>query len=323
MQTADTGFADVLKFRFDSRIDADDGEAGRLTRVFADSRERSITHLGIRVGLLFGTTYYVPIQLVSTSTADVTTISIPLDEIKSYTTKPEDAELSHATGLMAAGKRIGQLTQLTIHRRSRQLQHLVTERGTHEALVPAAMVTSLTSRQISVDLGGIPVARLSLYRPDAELHDAVYDAIYDYPRLRVELSGITIYAIDGVVWLRGYVSNDLNRRMVEDQLKNIPGLAELHNGLIADSKLAADVSMELARAPMTATSHIGVYPKFGEVHLRGRATSSEARQAAETVAAGVPGVKSVINELIVDPSAEVVPVLAGITNEEDMVPGSN
>jgi hypothetical protein len=74
---------------------------------------------------------------------------------------------------------------------------------------------------------------------------------------------------------------------------------------------------------VTATSHIGVYPKFGEVHLRGRATSSEARQAAETVAARVPGAKTVINELIVDPNAEVVPVMAGITNEEDLVPGSN
>jgi osmotically-inducible protein OsmY len=323
MQTADTDFADVLKFRFDTRIDADDGEAGRLTQIFADSREHSFTHLGIRVGLLFATTYYVPIQLVSSSTADATTISVPLEEIRSYTTKPEGAELSHATGLMAAGKRIGQLTQVTIHRRSRQLQHLVIERGTREVLVPAAMVTSLTSRQISADLGGVPVARLTPYRPDEELHDAVHDAIYNYPRLRVELNGITIYAIDGVVWLRGYVSNDLNRRMVEDQLKNIPGLAELHNDLIADSKLAADVSMALARDPVTVTSHIGVYPKFGEVHLRGRATSSEARQAAETVATRVPGVKAVINELIVDPNAEVVPVMAGITNEDDMVPGSN
>jgi osmotically-inducible protein OsmY len=81
--------------------------------------------------------------------------------------------------------------------------------------------------------------------------------------------------------------------------------------------------MALARDPATATSHIGVYPKFGEVHLRGRATSGEARQAAETAAARVPDVKAVINELIVDPNAEVVPVLAGITNEDDLVPGGD
>jgi hypothetical protein len=32
-------------------------------------------------------------------------------------------------------------------------------------------------------------------------------------------------------------------------------------------------------------------------------------------------VKSVVNELRVNPNADVVPVLAGVTNEEDMVPG--
>jgi hypothetical protein len=37
----------------------------------------------------------------------------------------------------------------------------------------------------------------------------------------------------------------------------------------------------------------------------------------------VPGVKSVVNELLIDPNAQVVPVLAGITNEEDQVPGSD
>jgi osmotically-inducible protein OsmY len=56
--------------------------------------------------------------------------------------------------------------------------------------------------------------------------------------------------------------------------------------------------------------------------LRGRVTNSEARQAAGVIAATVPGVKQVANELGIDPNAELVPVLAGITNEDDMVPGS-
>ena len=80
--------------------------------------------------------------------------------------------------------------------------------------------------------------------------------------------------------------------------------------------------MALAHDPRTANEHIGVYPKFGDVHLRGRATHTEARQAAGAIAATVPGVKQVANELGIDPNADVVPVLAGITNEEDMVPGS-
>jgi osmotically-inducible protein OsmY len=323
MQTATTEFAEVLKFRFDSGILASDGEAGKLTQIVADSQQRIVTHLGIRVGLLFGKTCYLPAQLVTEATADHITVSASLDEILTHTLSPEGAPLNRSTGVMVAGKRIGHLAQLTFHRDTLVLRHLVIERGSREVLLPAAAVTNLTSRQISADLGGTSVVRLTIYRPDEELRQAVHDAIYNYPRLRVELAGITIHAIDGVVWLHGYVSNDLNRRMVEDQLRHIPGLAELHNELIADNELAANVSMALARDARTANQHIGVYPKFGEVHLRGRTLTAEARQDAGTVVATVPGVKSVVNELLIDPNAQVVPVLAGITNEEDQVPGSD
>lgn len=322
MQTAATEFADVFKFRFGAKVEASDGDAGRLVRVIADGQQRVVTHIGVQVGLLFGKTYYLPLDLVSTATADVITVSVPLEEIVKSTIKPEGAELSRSTGIMVAGKHIGQLSQLTIHMETRRLRHLVIERGSRELVVSATAVTSIAARQISADLGGASVAQLAVYRPDEELRQAVYDAIYDYPRLRLELNGIIIHAIDGVVWLRGYVSNDLNRRMVEDQLQDIPGLAELHNELITDTGLAADVSMALAHDPRTAKEHIGVYPRLGEVHLRGRVTTTEARAAAGTIASSNSDAKEVVNELLIDPSAEVVPVLAGITNEDDKVPGS-
>jgi osmotically-inducible protein OsmY len=322
MQTAATEFADVFKFRFDAKVEASDGDAGRLVRVIANGQQRVVTNIGVQVGLLFGKTYYLPLDQVSTATADVITVSVPLEEMVKSTVKPEGAELSRSTGIMVAGKRIGQLSQLTIHKETRRLRHLVIERGSRELVVPDTAVTSITDRQISADLGGTSVARLTVYRPDEELQQAVYDAIFDYPRLRVELSGIVIHAIDGVVWLQGYVSNDLNRRMVEDQLQDIPGLAELHNELITDTGLAADVAMALSHDPRTAKEHIGVYPRLGEVHLRGRVTTTEARAAAGAIASSNSSVKEVVNELLIDPSAEVVPVLAGITNEDDKVPGS-
>jgi osmotically-inducible protein OsmY len=321
MQTAATEFADVFKFRFDAKVEANDGDAGRLVRVIANSQQRTVTHIGVQVGLLFGKTYYLPLDLVSTANADVITVTVPLEEIQMSISKPEGAELSRSTGIMVAGKRIGQLIQLTIHSETRRLRHLVIERGSRELVVPATVVTNLAARQISADLGDASVSQLTVYRPDEQLRQAVYDAIFDYPRLRVELHGIIIHAIDGVVWLRGYVANDLNRRMVEDQLRDIPGLSELYNELITDTQLAADVSMALAHDPRTAKGHIGVYPKLGQVHLRGRVATSDARQAAGTIASSNASVKEVINELLIDPAAEVVPVLAGVTNEEDMVPG--
>jgi hypothetical protein len=67
--------------------------------------------------------------------------------------------------------------------------------------------------------------------------------------------------------------------------------------------------------------HIGVYPRLGVVRLRGTVRSAEEKRLATQVASGIHGVASVQNELRIDPNATVVPTMASVTNEEDMVPG--
>lgn len=317
-------FAEVKKFRFDADIQASDGEAGKLVSVVMEGEQPKVSHVGVHVGGFFrkSAVYYVPLDLVTEANAKTVTLSIPLDEIEKHATTSSGLALTSRTTLVAGGKTVGRLAQLTIHGDTRMVRHLVVERGMgREYLVPATMVKSVTARQISLDLGGTSADRLTPYRDDEELRQEAFDAIYNYARLRVELPGILIYAIDGVIWLKGHVSSDLNRLLVEDQLGGIVGLAELHNELVADNELAAAVSMALAKDPRTAGQHIGVYPKLGEVHLRGNVTTAEARAAATEVARGVPGMKSVVNDLRVNPTAGVVPVLAGVTNQEDVIPG--
>lgn len=321
MQTAATEFAEVLKFRFDADIEAADGEAGRLAAVIADPASRTATHAVVKTRPLFGVTCFVPLHLVTDATADTVTLSIPLAEIEKMRARPDGVILNAATGVTNGRKQLGHLRQITVNRETRAPRHLVIERGGREVLVPAGMIASVAPKQITVDLGELNPAQLVRYRPDEVIHQEVYDAIYDYPRLRVDLPGIIIHAIDGVVWLRGYVASDLNRRLVSDQLGGIVGLAELHNELIADNQLAAAVSMALGRDSRTAGEPLGVYPRLGTVHLRGNARSAAARQAAGEIARAVPGVQAVVNELHIDPRAEVVPVLASVTNEEDRVPG--
>lgn len=317
-------FAEVKKFRFDADIQASDGEAGKLVTLIVEGEQPKVSHIGVRVGgfLRKSGIYFVPLDLVTEATSDTVTLSISLDEIEKHRATPSGLALTSRTALVADGKTLGRLAQVTIHSETRMLRHLVVERGMgREYLVPATMVRSVSARQVVLDLGGTSVDQLTLYRDDEELRQEAFDAIYNYARLRVELPGIQIYAIDGVIWLKGHVSSDLIRRLVADQLGGIVGLAELHNELVADNELAAAVSMALAKDPRTAGQRIGVYPKLGEVHLRGSARVPEARSAATEVARSVPGVAKVVNELRVNPNANVVPVLAGVTNEEDQVPG--
>lgn len=324
MQTAGLEFAEVKKFRFDAPIVASDGEAGRLAAIVADAERRSITHAVVKVGFLgLGGTYYIPLDLVTDASKDVVNLSVTLDDIKQkLKAQPQGVTLTSGTTVAAGGKGLGHLTQVTINAETQELRHLVVARGLgREVLVLASGITSISAKQISVDLRATKPDQLTPFRPDAELRDAIYQAIFNYDPLRIDLPAMEIHAIDGSVWLKGHVSSDLNRRLAQDQLSNIEGLAEMHNELVADTDLASAVSFALAKDPRTAEQHIGVYPRLGEVRLRGAVRTPEARQAALEIARAVPGVGSVINELHVDPTATVVPVLAGVTNTEDDVPG--
>ncbi len=323
MQPSVNEFAEVFKFRFDAPNQASDGPAGKVAAVVADAEQRTVTHVAVRIGVLFGKTHYLPVDLVTEASAESVSVSVALEEIERMPTQaPAGAVLSSSTSLTAGGKSIGHLAQLTINRETRVLRHLVVDRGVRgEALVPASLVSGMTSKQISVHLGGTSPNDLVPYRSDADLHADIFKAIYDYDPLRIDLPGIAIHVIDGTVWLKGHVSSDLNQRLVSDQLQGIAGLAEVHNELIADTDLAARISMALGRDPRTANEKVGVYPQLGVVRLRGNVRSPEARAAAGAIAASIWGTSRVENELRVNPRADVVPVMASVTNAEDLVPG--
>jgi osmotically-inducible protein OsmY len=324
MEKAATEFAEVKKVRLGAQVQASDGEAGKVASMVADAERRTITHVEIKLGFLgTGGTFYVPMDLVTAGDSENLTVTVPLDDIKKRFAKaPEGVRLSRGTHVTAGGRTLGKLVQVTVHSDTLVLRHLVIERGLgREFLVPARAVTSISANQIQVDLGILKPDQLTPYRTDAELRDDIYQAINRYEPLRIDLPGIDIHAIDGVAWLKGHVSSDLNVRLAEDQLANIPGLAEVNNDLVVDSDLAARVSSALSHDPRTAKEYIGVYPRLGVVRLRGAVHTPAARQAATEIASAVPGVKALVNELKVDPNADVVPVLAGVTNSEDVVPG--
>ena len=201
MQPAQNEFAEVLKFRFDASIQASDGPSGRLAAVVADAESRTLTHVAIKLGLLFGSVHYVPLEQVDDAHAAEVSLGIPLAQIETMPkVAPAGAVLASSTGLTAGGKSLGHLAQLTINRETRVLRHLVMDRGVRgEVLVPATMITTMTSKQIAVNLGGISPNDLVPFRRDADLYAQAYGAIYDYEPLRIDLPGIEIHAIDGTI----------------------------------------------------------------------------------------------------------------------------
>ncbi len=323
MQRAPTTFATVWKFRFGTPIQTEDGELGLLAQLAVDPTRRAVTQLGVKFGL-FGKSHFIPTNAIRHANAAGATISLTRAEVerKADPTSALGLIFTDRTQVILGGKRLGRLTQLTVDRETLTLRHLVVDRGLGgEGLVAATAIAQVEPQRILLDARQAGVPPLTPFRSDEALAAEVHAAIENYPRLRIDLEGIEIHAIDGVVWLIGYVSSELNRRLVQDQLTNIRGMAELRNELIADTDLAAEISTALARDPRTASERIGVYPTLGEVHLRGSVRSQSARDAAGQIAVAVPGVKAVMNELHVDADATVLPVLASVTNEEDRVPG--
>lgn len=318
-----TELTDVVKYRLDATVQASDGEAGRLVSVIVDAGRRCVIAAGVKIGFLVGATYYVSVENAHSGTEEELTLAIPLDEIKQASRSvPSGAALTSGTIISSGGKNLGRLSQVTVDAEGQVLQTIVVDRGVRgEALISASQVTGMSTKQILVDLSASSIDKLVPFRRDSDLYDEVYKSLFDYVPLRIDLSGMTIRVVDGVVWLFGHVSSDLNQRLASDLLQGIVGVASIHNQLVTDSDLAAQVSRALSRDPRTASEMIGVYPMLGEVRLRGSVRSGDARAAAGEIAQAVRGVKSVVNDLHVDPNARVVPVMAGITNEEDLVPG--
>jgi osmotically-inducible protein OsmY len=325
MGTAPSEFAEIIKFRFGAPVVASDGPAGYVAHVIVDSVAGVVTHVGVKLGRLESYAHNIPVALLSAAGAEQVELTITLDDIKQKAQPMADGnvQLGHSTVVDVNGKRQGKLVQVSAVRDTLAMHRLVVERGLGrgEALIPVDGNTRWDVKRVSVQLADAQARGLISYRPDAELLREVTQALYDYPRLRIDLRGMRVRTADGDVWLIGHVSSDLNSRVAEDQLVGIAGLADVHNELMTDTDLASEVAAALAQDARTRGQHIGVYPVLGEVRLRGTVKTQGAKDAATQVASAVPGAERVVNDLHVDPNAEVVPVLAGITGEEDMVPG--
>ncbi len=133
---------------------------------------------------------------------------------------------------------------------------------------------------------------------------------------------VVFRVLDSVLYLNGNTSSQLRADIVEGQILGVPGLLEIENNLIGDDRLAAELARALALDLRTRDLPIGIYPQLGEVRLSGAVHTSEQKAVVEEIVRDFPGVRSVINDLVVDPRADLLPVLIPTGIEaEDKVPG--
>jgi hyperosmotically inducible protein len=135
---------------------------------------------------------------------------------------------------------------------------------------------------------------------DAELEQAAQEALLRYGTLRIWGHALQITASSGVVTCEGHVRTTPSKETAERLIREVPGVREVVNHLFVDTDLEIAAAQALANDSRTVNSFPGILVgcAFGEVLLKGSVSSQEAKKAAGDIAAKVPGVRTVTNELV-------------------------
>lgn len=137
------------------------------------------------------------------------------------------------------------------------------------------------------------------------LATAVEGALWRYDPIRQTNTRIDVSADDGVVHLDGNVRSAIIKSIATRLALDVPGVVRVVNRLVADPEIERDVAMRMALDPEieVTTDKVTVTAQSGSVVLGGRlfaATQAEAdalRDRIGAMAATVPGVREVINEI--------------------------
>ncbi len=144
---------------------------------------------------------------------------------------------------------------------------------------------------------------------DRELEGQAREALARYSTLRIWGHSIQIEANDGVLTLSGHVRTRPASETAERLIRQVTGVRDVKNDLYVDTDLEIAVARALAENPLTATAFPGILvgSGFGEIFLKGQVASKEIKQAAVEIAARVPGVLRVVDDLATPETTPAVP----------------
>jgi len=317
----------MLKFLFGSKIFCSDGEGGVLAQVIFNPATLSMTHIGVKTGRLFGKSVFLPFDCVISANEMGVTLSVKRSDVA-------DAPSQEPIGAVLTGKckveneksaAKGSLILVAVHPTTGDLVYIAAHelRSGQDTLLQATYIKSLETGKIRISIAEERLRSLPSYRPDGVLQQEVESALFDFTPLHIDLKALTVRVIDSVLYLDGNVSSALRSDIMLDRVTGVEGLVETKNRVVADDTLAADLALALGQDARTRDLPIGVYPRLGVVRLSGAVHNGQQKAAAGEIAENFPGVRSVTNDLVVDPNATLLNVMSAPEGGEtkDVVPG--
>ena len=319
--------SEMLKFDFGSKIFCSDGEGGVLTQVIFDLSTLNMTHLGVKQGRLFGKSVFLPFDNVISANEAGITLSVKRSDVAAaQSQEPEGAVLPNKSiveNTESGGK--GSLILVAVHPTSGELAYIVAHelRQGQATLLQETYITTLATGRVMISIDEEKLRSLPSYQPDRVFQQEVEATLFDFTPLHIDLKAITVRVVDSVLYLDGNVSSALRSDIMLDRVSGVEGLAEIKNRVVADDALAAELALALGQDAQTRDLPIGVYPRLGVVRLSGAVHNGQQKAAAGEIAENFPGVRSVINDLIVNPKATLLNVMSAPEGGEtkDVVPG--
>ncbi|BCL83477.1 hypothetical protein ccbrp13_59420 [Ktedonobacteria bacterium brp13] len=326
MEDKMTPVSEMEQFHFGGKVFCSDGEEGVLLHLSIDPNTHHIVALGVRLGRFFGRTITVPFSAVTDAGVDGVVLSITREEAAADREPISGVQIDGRTTVQETNSGShGTVSLVAVHPQSGLLAYVVARhlRNNQDALVLEQYIVKIEAGSIVITVPEATFQTLPTYRSDEELQSDVESVVMDILPLHVDFPAMSIRVLDSVLYLNGNISSSLRGDMVEDQAAGVQGLLEIKNWLIGDDQLAADLALALGRDARTRDLPIGVYPRLGVVLLSGSVRTKQQREAAEKIARSFAGVRSVENNLTVDPKADLLNVLsfAGRAETEDLIPG--
>lgn len=139
-------------------------------------------------------------------------------------------------------------------------------------------------------------------RPDSDICKSVQDLLEE--DRAIDATSIHVSVVDGVVHLTGLVYSWTRRRYIGALCWWVPGVRGVANDLTEmysspkDDELLVEVIQEvLEKDPLVDRTEILVLSHDGRITLAGTVGGADAREAAESDAWGVEGVRDVVDEI--------------------------
>jgi osmotically-inducible protein OsmY/uncharacterized protein YrrD len=225
----------------------------------------------------------------------------------------EDAQIAHQSYLAGqaialrrrqavwcSDGRAGRVDLLLLDSTGR-VRHFVIRKGfllRHDVIVPVEWVGQIDERGMWLAVERAALDRLPHYRPDSEIAADVDRAFFKDELIgAIDYDTIDITVRGGGVSLRGYAATPVSKARAEVAASSIAGVLRVVNQIVTDGELVAAVEQALARDPLIRAQRIAVQSEHGVVYLSGHVTRPDLRAAAEEIAAHVPHVRAVVNEL--------------------------